>query len=217
LIPNVSEREGFAKLVLRLRAAGISDINLLTAVEQTPRSMFAPPEFRESAWSSRTIPIDCGGFMEGVDLAVQIIHALNIQPGNRILEIGTGSGYTAAVMGRLAERVHTVDRYNTLVTAAASRMERLQLRNVIVRKADGSVGMIGETTYDRILITGAFTTIPRTFQEQLVSGGAMLVPLMLNENHCKLVRLTKVGSRFERTDLFDVPYLPLIPHMASAL
>lgn len=204
-------------MALRLRAAGISEIGLLNAIEQTPRSLFVPPEFVEATWSDRTIPIDCGAFMEGVELAARIVHAVNVQPGNRVLEIGTGSGYTSAVMGRLAERVHTVDRYMTLVVAAQSRMEQLNLRNVIVRQADGSVGAIGDATYDRILVTGAFTTIPRTFQEQLVSGGSIILPLMIKEDQCRMLRLTKIGSRFERHDLFDVPYLPLIPQLASAL
>ena len=214
---RLSDREGFAALALRLRAAGISDLGLLTAIEQTPRSLFVPPEFDDATWSDRTIPIDCGSFMEGVELAARIIHAVNIHPGNRVLEIGTGSGYMAAVMGRLAERVHTVDRFMTLVVAAQSRMEQLGLRNVIVRQADGSVGMIGEATYDRILVTGAFTTIPRSFQEQLVSGGSIILPLMINEKESRMLRLTKIGSRFERQDLFEVPYLPLIPQLASAL
>ena len=133
------------------------------------------------------------------------------------MEIGTGSGYMAAVMGRLAERVHTVDRFMTLVVAAQGRMEQLGLRNVIVRQADGSIGVIGEATYDRILVTGAFTTIPRSFQEQLVSGGSIILPLMISEDECRMLRLTKIGSRFERQDLFNVPYLPLIPQLASAL
>jgi len=214
---RLSDREGFAALALRLRAAGISDLALLTAIEQTPRSLFVPPEFDDATWLDRTIPIDCGSFMEGVETAARIIHAVNIQPGNRVLEIGTGSGYMAAIMGRLAERVHTVDRFMTLVVAAQNRMEQLGLRNVVVRQADGSIGVIGEATYDRILVTGAFTTIPRSFQEQLVSGGSIILPLMISEDECRMLRLTKIGSRFERQDLFNVPYLPLIPQLASAL
>ncbi len=118
MIPNVSEREGFCQgWSCACGLPGISDINLLTAVEtDTAIDVLRRRSFAKSAWSSRTVPIDCGAFMEGVDLAVQIIHALNIQTGNRILEIGTGSGYTAAVMGQaLPKGFHTVDRYATLV------------------------------------------------------------------------------------------------------
>ena len=215
--PSMVEKEGFAALVLRLRAEGIADLDLLTAVEQTPRSLFAPPSASEDAYSSRTIPIDCGAFMEGADLAVRILFRLQVKPGQRVLEIGTGSGFTGAVLGRLAERVLTVDRYKTLVTGAQARMDKLGLRNVVVRQADGIQGMPGEGTFDRILVTGAFTSMPRFYAEQLVSGGSMIAPLMLEDGTCMMVRLTKTGSRFDREDLFLAPYLPLAPHIAAAL
>jgi protein-L-isoaspartate(D-aspartate) O-methyltransferase len=200
-----------------LRAEGISDLDLLTAVEQTQRSLFVPPQFADEAYSSRTIPIECGSFLEGIDFAVRILHHLKLKPGQRVLEIGTGSGFTAAVMGRMAERVLSIDRYKTLTTAAQRRMESLGLRSVIIRHADGSAGMQGEGTFDRILVTAAFNAMPRFYTDQLVSGGSMIAPLMISENECRMVRLTKTGSRFEREELFDAPYLPIVPRLASLL
>ena len=214
---RLAEKEGFAALVLRLRAEGISDLDLLTAVEQTQRSQFVPPQFADDAYSSRTIPIECGSFLEGIDFAVLILHHLKLKPGQRVLEIGTGSGFTAAVMGRMAERVLSIDRYKTLTTAAQRRMESLGLRSVIIRHADGSAGMQGEGTFDRILVTAAFNAMPRFYTDQLVSGGSMIAPLMISENECRMVRLTKTGSRFEREELFDAPYLPIVPRLASLL
>ncbi|ACS55977.1 MULTISPECIES: protein-L-isoaspartate(D-aspartate) O-methyltransferase [Rhizobium] len=214
---RLAEKEGFAALVLRLRAEGISDLDLLTAVEQTQRSLFVPPQFADDAYSSRTIPIECGSFLEGIDFAVRILHHLKLKPGQRVLEIGTGSGFTAAVMGRLAERVLSIDRYKTLTTAAQRRMESLGLRSVVIRQADGSAGMQGEGTFDRILVTAAFNAMPRFYTDQLVSGGSMIAPLMISENECRMVRLTKTGSRFEREELFDAPYLPIVPRLASLL
>ncbi|MCO5734053.1 protein-L-isoaspartate(D-aspartate) O-methyltransferase [Rhizobium sp. SSA_523] len=211
------EKEGFAALVLRLRAAGVTDLDLLTATEQTPRSQFVPAQFSENAYSSRTIPIDCGAFMEGADLAVKLLSRLQVRPGHRVLEIGTGSGFMTAVMARIAERVLSVDRFRSLTTAAQARMEALGLRNVVIRQADGSNGMAGEGTFDRILVTAAFTTMPRFYADQLVHGGSMVAPLILEDESCIMVRLTKTGSRFEREDLFPVPYLPLVPHMAAYL
>lgn len=211
------EKEGFAALVLRLRSEGISDLDLLTAVEQTSRSQFVPPPLAEDAYSSRTVPIDCGSFMEGADLAVRLLHRLQVKPGHRVLEIGTGSGFTAAVIGRIAERVLTVERYRTLVTQAQTRIDSLGLRNVIVRQADGSNGMPGEGTFDRIFVTTAFPTLPRFYAEQLTHGGSMVAPLVVDENTCMMMRLTKTGSRFEREDLFTVPFLPVVPHIAAAL
>ncbi len=211
------EKEGFAALVLRLRAEGISDLDLLTAVEQTPRSAFVPPQFADQAYSSRTIPIECGAFMEGADLALRLLDRLNVKPGQRVLDIGTGSGFMAAVLGRLTERVVSIDRYKTLVGDAQRRLEKLGIRNVVLRQADGSNGLPGEGTFDRILSTAAFPTMPRFYAEQLVSGGVFLAPLMVSEDTCMMVRLTKTGSRFEREDLFQVPYLPLVPKVASYL
>ncbi|EJB03009.1 protein-L-isoaspartate(D-aspartate) O-methyltransferase [Rhizobium leguminosarum] len=214
---RLAEKEGFAALVLRLRAEGISDLDLLTAVEQTQRSLFVPPQFSDDAYSSRTIPIECGSFLEGIDFVVRILHHLKLKPGQRVLEIGTGSGFTAAVMGRMAERVLSIDRYKTLTSAAQRRMESLSLRNVIIRHADGSAGMQGEGTFDRILVTAAFNAMPRFYTDQLVSGGSMIAPLMISENECRMVRLTKTGSRFEREELFEAPYLPIVPRLASLL
>ncbi|MBY5764348.1 protein-L-isoaspartate(D-aspartate) O-methyltransferase [Rhizobium laguerreae] len=214
---RLAEKEGFAALVLRLRAEGISDLDLLTAVEQTQRSLFVPPQFADDAYSSRTIPIECGSFLEGIDFAVRILHHLKLKPGQRVLEIGTGSGFTAAVMGRVAERVLSIDRYKTLTSAAQRRMESLGLRSVVIRQADGSAGMQGEGTFDRILVTAAFNAMPRFYTDQLVSGGSMIAPLMISENECRMVRLTKTGSRFEREELFEAPYLPIVPRLASLL
>ncbi|MBB2753203.1 UNVERIFIED_ORG: protein-L-isoaspartate(D-aspartate) O-methyltransferase [Rhizobium aethiopicum] len=214
---RLAEKEGFAALVLRLRAEGISDLDLLTAVEQTQRSLFVPPQFSDDAYSSRTIPIECGSFLEGIDFVVRMLHHLKLKPGQRVLEIGTGSGFTAAVMGRMAERVLSIDRYKTLTSAAQRRMESLGMRNVIIRHADGSAGMQGEGTFDRILVTAAFNAMPRFYTDQLVSGGSMIAPLMISENECRMVRLTKTGSRFEREELFEAPYLPIVPRLASLL
>jgi protein-L-isoaspartate(D-aspartate) O-methyltransferase len=217
LSPRVIEQEGFAALVLRLRAEGISNKELLNAVEQTPRTIFTPPQYQENAYSSRLVPLDCGAFMEGFDFAVRLLHCLNVKAGQRVLEVGTGSGFTAGVMGRMAERVLTIERYKTLATGAQRNLEKAGIRNVIVRQADGSIGPTGEGTFDRILVTTAFSSLPRVFSDHLVSGGILVVPIMMSETECRIVRLTRTGSRFDREDLFEAPYLPFVPQVASFL
>lgn len=214
---SVNGKEGFAALCLRLRGRGITATDLLNAVEQTPRHIFTPAEHAASAWSTRTIPIECGAFMEGADLAAELVDALKLKPSHRVLEIGTGSGFTAAVMARQAERVLTIDRYKTLVTLAQERMDRLSLRNVVVRQADGSPGLQGEGTFDRIVVTAAFHTLPQIYAEQLVSGGMMIAPVIGGDGSARMVRLTKTGSRFERVELFDTPYQPIVPRVAQHL
>ena len=215
--PRIVEQEGFAALVLRLRAEGISNKELLDAVEQTPRTLFSPPQYEESAYSSRLLPLDCGAFMEGFDFSVRLLHHLNVRPGQRVLEVGTGSGFTAGVMGRIAERVLTIERYRTLVAGAQRNLEKARIRNVVVRQADGSIGPTGEGTFDRILVTAAFTSLPRVFSDHLVSGGVLIVPIMTSDTECRIVRLTRTGSRFDREDLFEAPYLPIVPQIASFL
>ncbi|MDB5523863.1 MAG: protein-L-isoaspartate(D-aspartate) O-methyltransferase [Rhizobium sp.] len=217
MVQSRSGKEGFAALCLRLRAKGIVNNDLLNAVEQTPRHFFVPAEHSAHAWSSRTLPIECGAILEGVDLAARLLDALKLKPSHRVLEIGTGSGFTAAVLGRLTERVLTVDRYITLVTLAQERMDKLSLRNVIVRQADGSSGLQGEGTFDRILVTAAFSSLPRIYAEQLVSGGVMIAPVIGEGGVARMIKLTKSGSRFEREEMFDVPYQAIIPHTAKIL
>ncbi|MDQ0320203.1 protein-L-isoaspartate(D-aspartate) O-methyltransferase [Pararhizobium capsulatum DSM 1112] len=211
------EQEGFAALMLRLRAEGISSKELLNAVEQTPRGLFVPPQYSGEAYTSRLLPLECGAFIEGFDFAVRLLNSLNLKPGQRVLEVGTGSGFTAGVMGRIAERVLTIERYRTLVTNAQRNLEKGGVRNVIVRQADGSVGLAGEGTFDRILITAAFDSLPRVFSDHLVSGGVMIVPIMMGPSQCRVVRLSRTGSRFDREDLFTAPYLPIVPQVASFL
>lgn len=204
-------------MALRLRAAGVTNNDLLKAVEQTPRSNFCPPQYQDDVYSKRLIPLDCGSFMEGCDFSVRLLHCLNVKPGQRVLEVGTGSGFTAAVMGRIAERVLTIDRYRTLVGTAQQNLEKTGSRNVVVRHADGSAGVPGEGTFDRILITAAFDSLPRVFSDHLVSGGTLLVPIMMSETRCRIVRVNRTGSRFDREDLFEAPYLPIVPQLASFL
>src|SRR5690606_33591518 len=125
------EREQFAAFLLRMRGAGLDRRELVGAVEATPRTAFVPAQWRADAWSDRMVPIECGEAIEGIDLQMRVLGALDIQPGQRVLEIGTGSGYTAALMARLAGRVLSLDRFRTLVDAARHRHETLSLGNIV--------------------------------------------------------------------------------------
>ncbi|MCY0095213.1 protein-L-isoaspartate(D-aspartate) O-methyltransferase [Hoeflea ulvae] len=211
------EKEGFASLFLRLRAEGIADKPLLTAFEQTPRTLFVSAAYADACYQDRLLPIDCGGFAESADLVARLLSLLAIEPGHRVLDIGTGSGFLAAVAARLAERVLTVDRYKTLVQLAQQRFAHLGLSNVTARQADGTKGLSGEGNFDRIISTGAFEGMPRLFVDQLASGGVMLAPILKDDGRAQMARLTKIGSRFEREDLFEVPYRALTPAVAAAL
>ncbi|WP_157019167.1 protein-L-isoaspartate(D-aspartate) O-methyltransferase [Mesorhizobium xinjiangense] len=217
MIAPADERECLAAFYLRMRARGIENRPLVAAVEAVPRRNFVPAQWRDVAWSDRMIPIECGEVIEGIDLQAAIIHALQIEPGHRVLEVGTGSGYTAALMSKLATRVTTVDRYKTLTELAHHRLQALDIDNALVRQADASNGMPGEGPFDRIVCWAAFDGMPRPFVDLLSSNGVMIAPIGPGEGEQTLARLTKVGSRFDRQDIGAVRLQPLTPGVAAAI
>lgn len=211
------DREGFAAFLLRLRGRGVVPKSLIAAFEATPRREFVGGQFHHLAWSDRMLPIECGEAIEGADIQAAIISALNIEAGDRVLEVGTGSGYTAAVMARLAARVITVDRFKTLAEQARQRFEALGITNAMVRQADGSAGLPGEGPFDRIVVWAAFDSYPRMFVDQLSSGGIMIAPIGPEEGEQVVCKLTKIGSRFEREDLGVVRLQPLAKGVAAVI
>lgn len=213
----VDDREGFAAFLLRLRGRGTAPKALVAAFEATPRRGFLSVQFHSIAWSDGMLPIECGEAIEGADLQAAVIAALHIEPGNRVLEIGTGSGYTAAVMSRLAARVITIDRYKTLTEQAKQRFEALAISNIIVRQADGSNGLPNEGPFDRIVAWAAFDSLPRFLLDQLSSGGVVIAPIGPEEGEQVLAKLTKVGSRFEREDIGMVRLQPILRSVAAVI
>ena len=211
------DREGFAAFLLRLRGRGTVPKALIAAFEATPRRGFLAPHFHQIAWSDRMLPIECGEAIEGADMQAAVIAALAIEAGNRVLEIGTGSGYTSAVMSRLAARIVTVDRYKTLVEQARQRFEALGIGNVIVRQTDGSGGLPAEGPFDRIVAWAAFDSLPRFLLDQLSSGGIVIAPIGPEEGEQVLAKLTKVGSRFEREDIGMVRLQPILRSVAAVI
>ena len=212
-----TDREGFGALMLRLRARDIATPALVGALEATPRAGFVPDQWQGVCWSDRMIPIGCGEAMEGMDLQASVIAALQIEPGHRVLEVGTGSGFTAAILGRLAARVVTVERFRTLAEEARRRIETLGIFNVVVKHGDGSVGSPADAPFDRIVVWAAFDSLPRTFSDQLATNGIMIAPIGPAEGEQELARLSKVGSRFDREDIAQVRLQPITRGVAAAL
>ncbi|RUW61418.1 protein-L-isoaspartate(D-aspartate) O-methyltransferase [Mesorhizobium sp. M7A.F.Ca.US.008.03.1.1] len=214
---GIDDREGFAAFLLRLRGRGTVPKALIAAFEATPRRGFLAAQFHSIAWSDRMLPIECGEAIEGADMQAAVIAALAIEQGNRVLEVGTGSGYTSAVMSRLAARVITTDRYKTLAEQARQRFEALGIGNVIVRHADGSGGLPNEGPFDRIVAWAAFDSLPRFLLDQLSSGGIVIAPIGPEEGEQVLAKLTKVGSRFEREDIGLVRLQPILRGVAAII
>lgn len=211
------DREKFAAFLLRMRARGIVARDLISAFEAIPRRNFVPAQWHADAWSDRMLPIACGEAIEGIDLQAVALQALDLAGGHRVLEIGTGSGYTTALIGRLAARVLSIDRYATLVGDAEQRLEALGIANAFIRKADGSNGMAADGPFDRIIVWAAFETLPRTIVDQLSTGGIMVAPIGPGDDVQHFAKLTKVGSRFEREDFAMVRLQPLIAGVAQAI
>ncbi len=217
MTPEEADREGFAAFMLRLRGKALVSKQVLAAFEATPRRSFVSNQCSEYAWSDRMLPVACGEALEGVDTQAQVLTALDISPGARVLEIGSGTGYTAAVISRLAARVLSLERYRTLVEDARKRLEPLGIDNVLFRHADGKHGVVAEGPFDRIIAWAAYPTLPQSFIEQLSSGGVMIAPIGPADGRQTLVRLTKTGSRFEEQEVGTVRFQPIVSGMAQAL
>lgn len=211
------EREGFAAFLLRMRTRGVAAKDLFAAMEATQRKGFVPLQWQDWVWSNRMVPIECGETLEPCDLQAVALAMLDIQPENRVLEIGTGSGYTAAVLSRLAKRVLSLDRYRTLAEQARLRLEGLGIDNVVVRQADGTGGATVDGPFDRIVVWAAFDSHPRHFVDQLSSNGVMIAAVGPAEEPQTLMKLVKTGSRFERFDLEPVRLQPLVKGLAEAI
>ncbi|MBK8456744.1 MAG: protein-L-isoaspartate(D-aspartate) O-methyltransferase [Phyllobacteriaceae bacterium] len=213
---SVYSQESHAAFVMRMRAGGIADTSLLKAFETVRRQDFLAPEWRGAAWSSGMLPIGCGEAMESIDLQARIIGALDIKGGERVLEIGTGSGYTAAVMATLGARIVTIDRYRTLCAEASARFEKAAL-SIGVRHADGTKGLPGEGPFDRVIVWAAFDQLPRFLADQIASNGILVTPIGLPEEPQGIVKLTKVGSRFDREEIGHTRLQPLIAGLSAKL
>jgi protein-L-isoaspartate(D-aspartate) O-methyltransferase len=214
---TLSDREGFAAFILRARAGGFGNTALFSAIETTPRRAFVPPMAANIAYSARSIPLDCGETLEGIDLQAQMISLLNVDLKCRVLEIGTGSGFTATVLGHLTSRVVSIDRYQRLAEAARLRIEQLGIKNVVIRQEDATALDAGAGTFDRIISWSAFETLPRQFLDLLSPNGIMVTPVGASETVQRITRLTKIGSRFEREDLGEGRFTTIQGGLAAFL
>ena len=160
------------QLVMALRRAGISDKHVLGAIERTPREQFVPQGFQDQAFENRPLPIDCGQTISQPYVVAAMTAALKLDDRCKVLEIGTGSGYQAAVLARLARRVYTVERYRTLGKEAEARFAALGLTNIVTRIGDGSLGWPEQAPFDRVIVTAAAQSRPDALLEQLKPGRA---------------------------------------------
>jgi protein-L-isoaspartate(D-aspartate) O-methyltransferase len=206
-----------ADFILRLRRAGVTEPKVLHALEAIPREMFVPPEAQAMAYAERALPIDCGQTISAPVIVGMMTAALDIGERERVLEIGTGTGYQTAVLAKLARRVYTMDRFRTLIEAAESRFKTLRLSNVTTLIGDGLKGWPEQAPFDRIIVTAAGETVPETLKKQVRVGGVIVIPVGPQDGIQKLMRLTRTEAGFEERALADVRFVPLIPGRAAHL
>lgn len=197
-------------LVHLLRQQGIRDERVLAAIATVPREAFVEAPFSPEAYADTALPIACGQTISQPYIVALMTEALKVGPASRVLEIGTGSGYQAAVLGRLAGHVFSVERHPSLSEVAAERLRRLGIGNVTCRIGDGSLGLPAFAPYDRIMVTAAASEVPPPLLDQLATGGIMVIPLGDRPENQHLWRITRGPTGLTREDLLAVRFVPLV-------
>jgi protein-L-isoaspartate(D-aspartate) O-methyltransferase len=206
-----------ARLILALRSQGVTDPAVLAAIERTPRDLFTPDLFRDRSWEDSALPIACGQTISQPFIVGLMTQALTLEPRARVLEIGTGSGYQTAVLSRVARLVYTIERYRTLLKEAEARFKTLQLTNIITKFGDGGLGWARQAPFDRILVTAAASSEPKTLLRQLKPSGVLVAPIGKGPVQ-KLIRYAGDGAgAFTSEVLCEVRFVPLLDGVASEL
>ena len=211
------EGEQRMEFMLTLRRHGISDQAVLRAMDEVPREHFVDARFAEGAYADQALPIACGQTISQPYVVAYMTEQLDVRKNHRVLEIGTGSGYQAAVLARLAREVVTLERYRTLADSARARLKTLGYKNIEVLLGDGLGGEPLRAPFDRIIVTAAAETVPPALIEQLADDGIMILPLGPHGGAQELVRLTKSKDGLRREELLPVRFVPLLPGQAREL
>jgi protein-L-isoaspartate(D-aspartate) O-methyltransferase len=215
--PISDDGVGRMQFLLELRRRGIADVAVLRALDEVPREHFVETRFADAAYADQALPIACGQTISQPYVVAYMTEQLGVRPEHKVLEIGTGSGYQAAVLSRLAREVVSVERYRTLANAARARLAALGYQNVEVIVGDGLAGVSDRAPFDRIIVTAAAEAVPEALVEQLVAGGVMLLPLGPHGGTQHLVKLTKTSEGLEREQLIAVRFVPLLAGQAREL
>jgi protein-L-isoaspartate(D-aspartate) O-methyltransferase len=202
---------------LNLRRRGISDQAVLRVMEEIPRDIFVEAADRADAYRDSALGIACGQTISQPFVVAYMTEQLQVQKGHKVLEIGTGSGYQAAVLSRLCAHVLTIERYRTLADTARDRLEALGYFNIEVMLGDGFDIPPGAGDFDRIIVTAAMEKIPDTLQQRLEPGGILIAPVGPHHGTQTLVRVTRTERGFERKELVDVRFVPALPGIAREL
>jgi protein-L-isoaspartate(D-aspartate) O-methyltransferase len=215
--PIADDRIGRMGFLLMLRRRGIMDPCVLRAMDEVPREYFVSAEYASTAYSDHALPIACGQTISQPYVVAYMTEQLAVCPEHRVLEVGTGSGYQAAILSRLAREVVSIERFRTLAETARIRFETLGYGNIEVVVGDGLQGVPAQAPYDRILVTAATEFVPPALVDQLAEGGIMVLPLGAQRRSQSIVKLTKTKNGLDRVDLIAVRFVPLLSGKAQEL
>ncbi len=200
-----------------LRRRGISDQAVLRAMDEIPRDLFVMASDRANAWRDSALGIACGQTISQPFVVAYMTEQLQLQGHHRVLEIGTGSGYQAAILSRLCRQVLTIERYRTLADSARARLEKLGYDNVEVMLGDGFDIPAGAGDFDRIIVTAAMEQIPDALAQRLAPDGVLIAPVGPHQGTQTLIRLARTSAGLERRELVDVRFVPALPGIAREL
>src|SRR5512140_170632 len=203
--------------LLTLRRRGIGDQAVLRAMDEVPRERFVEGGFTDIAYADQALPIACGQTISQPYVVAYMTEQLAVRPHHRVLEVGTGSGYQAAVLSRLAREVVSIERYRTLAEQARERLQALGYNNVDVVVGDGFAGVPARAPYDRIIVTAAAAQVPQALLDQLADNGVMVLPLGPQGGVQHIIKLTKSSTGVTREKLIGVRFVPLLPGQAQEL
>ncbi|AUC51842.1 MAG: protein-L-isoaspartate(D-aspartate) O-methyltransferase [Sagittula sp.] len=204
------DAEAKMQFLFALRSKGVTDKAVLSAMEKIDRGLFIQGYFTDRAYEDMPLPIACGQTISQPSVVGLMTQALNVGPRDKVLEVGTGSGYQAAILSQLARRVYTVDRHKRLVAAARKVFDALELANITAFTADGSFGLADQAPFDRILVTAAAEDPPGPLLAQLKIGGIMVVPVGQSDTVQHLIRVTRTENGFDYDELRPVRFVPLV-------
>ena len=210
-----ADAERKMQFLYALRSKGVTNTAVMTAMERIDRGDFIRGVFSERAYEDVPLPISCGQTISQPSVVGLMTQALMISPRDKVLEVGTGSGYQAAILSQLARRVYTVDRHRPLIKDASALFEALDLSNIIAFTADGSFGLPDHAPFDRIVVTAAGEDPPGPLLAQLKIGGIMVVPVGQSDAVQSLIRVTKTETGFDYEELRSVRFVPLVEGLGN--
>jgi len=203
-----AEREAMVERQLRRR--GITEPDILDAFRAVPREEFVSMEQAHLAYGDHPLPIEAGQTISQPYIVALMIQAAAIKPGDRVLEVGAGSGYAAAVMSRIADQVFAIERHQRLAESAQQRLLDIGYSNVAVLAGDGSLGLPDKAPFDAILVAAGGPSIPEPLAKQLEIGGRMVIPIGSDQKSQVLIRVTRTSKGFETENFGPCAFVPLI-------